>query len=140
MVPSRPHRSHAAGALAGVAIVCLAWVAVYGALPVDALFTAQVGPWLAYVLVGACVVGASVADRYRRRGAITPALVAGLALSIAGARTWQQLQGPYGYLPGTPFDLVLVGWPAVLAVALLAGGVERRLRAGERPHVPSDHR
>ena len=64
-------------------------------------------------------------DRY---GLVGPtAVVAGL-FAFALFRLWQARQNPAVLLVGDPFQLYLVAWPAVFAVAGVAGALERYVR------------
>lgn len=92
------------------------------------LFSAQVGPWLWWSMVGGAVVGAVVAVAFARDGLVTPLLGVGLLYAIAVYETWQLLRAPEPVLPGTPLDLYLVGWPLVFALAVGLALGERRLR------------
>lgn len=127
----RTSRAATAGALGYVLALVAAWGWLHGDLTelADALFTVQVGPWLVYALIGGALVGAAVAVGAARYGLVAPALVVALLFAVATYRTWQALQGPPVALPGTPYDLLLVGWPAVLALIAAVGAIERLVRA-----------
>jgi len=102
----------------------------------DALTSAQVGPWLWWGFAGAAVVGAVAGGAVGRDRLVAPAVVAAAVYAGAIYRTWVALQDPAPLLPGTPYDLALVGWPVTLALAVAAGAVERYARraiAGSGP-------
>jgi len=46
---------------------------------------------------------------------------------------WNALQGPAPLLPGTPYDLYLIGWPLLLVAAVTVGYLEHRVRSGRSP-------
>jgi len=119
-----------AGALAYVAVVLVVWVAAYGGPGLLAgLFTMQVGPWLVYAFGGAAVVGATLGVSVGRYGLVAPVAAVACLFAVVLYQLWQALQSPYVLIPGDPFQLYLVAWPAVLAVAVVAGLVERYVRA-----------
>jgi hypothetical protein len=131
--PDDPRRARVAalgGALAYVAVVLVVWVLAYGGPGLlEGLFTLQVGPWLVYAFGGAALVGAVLAVSVAEYDLVSPtAVVVGLFAFVL-YDLWQALQNPAVLLPGDPFQLYLVGWPAVLVVAGVAGLVERYVRA-----------
>jgi hypothetical protein len=87
---------------------------------------------LAYAGSGAVCLGA-VPAALLPRGVVSPALVvAGAFLASAGA-TWATYVAPAvppAPVGPTPFGWYVLGWVPLLGVALLAGGVETRLRSG----------
>ena len=117
------------GALTYVTVVLVTWLLAYGSLTLLAgLFTVQVGPWLVYAFGGAGLVGAALAVSLDRYGLVGPtAVVAGL-FAFALFRLWQARQNPAVLLVGDPFQLYLVAWPAVFAVAGVVGALERYVR------------
>jgi hypothetical protein len=129
-VSRRTQRAALAGALAYVAVVLAVWVAAYGGPGLlDGLFTVQVGPWLVYAFGGAAVVGATLAVSVDRYGLVGPTAAVACLFAVTVYQLWQALQSPAVLLVGDPFQIYLVGWPVVLAVAVFAGLVERYVRA-----------
>jgi hypothetical protein len=123
-------RLAATGGLLYVSVLLSTWFLVHGGFDglAAALFTVQVGPWLVYAFCGAFAVGAVVVVSAVRYRLVTPSLVVLAALVVAIYRTWELLQRSVTLLPGTPFDIYLVGWPVVLGLGIGSGLVERRMR------------
>lgn len=95
--------------------------------------TVQVGPVLVYAFAGGAVVGAALAVAAVRYRLVFPAVVVAAVFAVSMYRMWQVMQEPYVLLPGTPYDLYLVGWPVTLALAVAAGVVERAFRGPTGP-------
>jgi cation transport ATPase len=123
-------RLAATGGVLYVSLLLTTWFLVYRGFDglAAALFTVQVGPWLVYAFGGAFVVGAVMAVSIVRYRLAMPSLVVLAAFAVAVYRTWELLQRSVTLLPGTPFDIYLVGWPVVLGLAVGGGLVERRVR------------
>jgi hypothetical protein len=125
--PSR--RTLVAAALGGLAHAaavagCWSW---FGFTPPRLLGVAP----LAYGAAGAVCLGA-VPAALLARGVVSPALVvAGAFLAAAGATWATYVAPPVSPTPvgPTPFGWYVLGWPVLLGVALVAGGVERRVRS-----------
>jgi cation transport ATPase len=132
-------RLAATGGVLYVSLLLTTWFLVYGGFDglAAALFTVQVGPWLVYAFGGAFVVGAVVAVSAVRYRLATPSLVVFTAFAVAVYRMWVLLRQSVTLLPGTPFDIYLVGWPVVLGLAVGSGLVERRVRGPAAEAAPS---
>lgn len=83
-------------------------------------------PFAVYVFLGCAAVGAVVAVLYDRYRTVTPSLLSTLTYAVAVASTRWSTPRPRGGV--TALEYVLLAWPLVLLVALLAGGLERTLR------------
>lgn len=114
-----------------VLLITAAWA--YGPADLAAGLTSiQIGPWLWWALLGGAVVGAVLAVTFVYYRLVFPLFSVALVYVVATYQMWQALQSPYPLLPGTPLDLYLVGWPLLLALALVSGLIERRIR-GAKP-------
>lgn len=136
--PTISRRTKAAavwGGLLYVLVLLTAWAWIHSGLSnlVDALLSVQVGPWLVYAFGGGALVGAVLAVSVVRYRLVTPVLTVAAIFGVAMYRMWQAMQAPYVLLPGTPYDLYLVGWPVVLGTAITVGFVEHAVRAGDNP-------
>ena len=133
LVPDEPRRTRSAalgGALAYVAVVLVVWLLAYdGAGLLDGLFTVQVGPWLVYAFGGAALVGGALGVSFVEYDLVSPIVAVACLFAVAVYQLWQALRSPAVLLVGDPFQLYLVAWPAVLAVAVVVGLVERYVRA-----------
>lgn len=123
-------RAAIAGGAVHLGVLLVTWTWAYGP-PTQAwrlLFSAQVGPWLWWAIAGSALVGAVVAVALVGYGLVSP--LAGTALIYGSMlyEMWRALQAPAPLLPGTPFDLYLVGWPVVLGLAVALALAERRIR------------
>lgn len=124
--PSR--RTLAAAALGGLAhasaaALCWSW---FGFAPLRLLGVAL----LAYGTLGVVCLGA-VPAALLVRGVASPALVVVVAFLAAAGATWATYVAPAvppAPVGPTPFGWYVLGWLPVLGAALLAGGVERRVR------------
>jgi len=118
------------GGLLYILILLGLWFLIYGGIRglAGALFTSQVGPWIIYAFGGGTVVGAVLAVGIARYRLVAPTLVVFVAFSVSMYEMWQLLQQPYTLLPGTPYDIYLVGWPVVLCLAVVGGIIEKRVR------------
>ena len=126
-------RAAIAGGLVHPAVLLATWTWGMGT-PSETwrlLFSAQVGPWLWWSIVGGAVVGAVVSVALVRDGLVAPLLGVGLLYGVAVYETWQLLRAPEPVLPGTPLDIYLVGWPLVLALVVGLALGERRLRTSQ---------
>ena len=129
-VSRRTQRAALAGALAYVTVVLVVWLLAYdGPGLLAGLFTVQVGPWLVYAFGGAALVGGALGVSVERYGLVGPTAAVACLFAVALYQLWQALERPAVLLVGDPFQLYLVAWPAVLAVAVVAGLVERYVRA-----------
>lgn len=93
-------------------------------------FGLAVAGWL---VLGALLLGAVPAFAAARLRLVSPALVVAGCFAASALDTWTHLRalreaGVAMAATATTFTLYLLGWVAVLAVALLAGAVEHRLR------------
>lgn len=100
---------------------------------VGAFFSVQVGPWLWWGYLGGALAGAVLAVSDVRYRLVSPTLAVVVVYAVATYETVQLVDGPYVPLPGTPYDLFLIGWPVVLLGAGVAGVVERRIRCRDLP-------
>ena len=97
-----------------------------------ALFDPQVGPVLWWVILGGGIVGAVVAVTVVRYRLVAPALSAVVAYTYSVYQMWLALQSTALLLPGTPYDIYVVGWPVVLLLAVGVGAIEWRVRTALR--------
>lgn len=125
-VSRRTKRAGAVGGLVYALVLLASWYWVHGGLAdlVGAAFTLQVGPWLAYAFGGGALVGAVLAVGVVRHRLVAPVVVAAGLYGVAMYRMQQAMQEPSVLLPGTPYDVFLVGWPVVLGLAAAGGVVE----------------
>jgi hypothetical protein len=137
VVPSLPalaldRRSFALGVVGGIGSLALV-----GGLWLWFGFTTRVAGnvlFLAYVALGALVLGAVPTLLFVTRRLVTPVVVVSGIGVVVAARTWLVYvapQTPPAPVGPTPVGWSLLGWPAVAAVALAAGGVELRFRAAD---------
>lgn len=129
-VSRRTKRAAVVGSLGYVLVLLVSWYWVHGEFDglFGALFTVQVGPWLAYAFGGGALVGAVLAVGVVRYRLVAPIVVVVVLYGVAMYEMWQAMEGPSMLLPGTPYDLFLVGWPVVLGLAVAGGFVERLVR------------
>lgn len=136
--PGRTSRTARAALLGGVCyvLVLLATPTVMGfggkgglASLLGALFDPQVGPVLWWGVLGGGIVGTVVAVAAVRSRLVAPALCVVVAYAVSVYQMWRALQTPAPLLPGTPYDLYVVGWPVVLLLAVGVGAIERRVRS-----------
>lgn len=122
------------GSLLYVLVLLVSWAWAYDGLAglFSALFTVQVGPWIVYAFGGGALLGALLAVSIVRYRLVTPTATVAVLFGAAMYRTWQAMQSPSVLLPGTPYDIYLVGWPVVLGAAITVGFVEHTVRAWER--------
>lgn len=139
--PDRSSRTARAALLGGVCyvLVVLATPPVMGfgvrgglASLLGALFDPQVGPLLWWGLLGGAIVGAVVAVAAVRYRLVTPALSVAVAYAVSVYQMWRALQTPAPLLPGTPYDIYVVGWPVLLLLAVGVGAIELRVRTARR--------
>lgn len=97
------------------------------------LLSVQVGPWLWWAGLGGASVGAVLAASFVRYDLLSPIAVVTAVYGVATYLMWNALQGPAPLLPGTPYDLYLIGWPLLLGVAVAVGYVEHRVLSGRSP-------
>lgn len=87
------------------------------------LFSVDQVPFAAYTAVGVFALGAVPAGLFAQWGTGTPAAIVGFVFTTGAVGTWRTVQSGLTPVGPTPF-----GWVGTLAVALLAGVLERRLR------------
>jgi hypothetical protein len=129
-------RTAALGGALGYLLVLLAsWQWAYGSVAElgGLLLSVQVGPWLWWAALGGASVGAVLAVSFVRYDLLSPLAVVAAVYGVATYLMWEALQGPAPLLPGTPYDLYLIGWPLLLGVAVAVGYVEHRVRPGRSP-------
>ncbi|UIO98615.1 hypothetical protein Hbl1158_08600 [Halobaculum sp. CBA1158] len=124
MIDPDARRATVAGAVAGAALVATAW-AMLGVPPLDQVLAA-------YALPGAAAVGAAAGWARATRRLVTPGALAGVTFAVAVASTWRTYVAPE-IMPTpvgpTPLGWLLLSWPVILLVAVVAGGGERLVRA-----------
>ena len=121
-----------AGALGYLLVLLGSWYWAYGSLMElrALLLTAQVGPWLWWAFLGGALVGAVLAVSLVQYNLLSPLIVVAAVYGVATYLMWIVLQAPEPPLPGTPYDLYLVGWPLLLGAAVAIGYLEHRVRSG----------
>ncbi len=129
-------RTTALGGAIGYLLLLLAsWQWAYGSV-LDLgglLLSVQVGPWLWWAGLGGALVGAVLTVSFVRYDLLSPLAVVAAVYAMATYFMWQALQSSVPLLPGTPYDLYLIGWPLLLGAAVAVGYVEHRVRSGRSP-------
>jgi hypothetical protein len=123
------------GALGYLLLLLLSWQWAYGwgAELGGLLLSAQVGPWLWWMILGGAFVGAVVTVSFVRYDLRFPTVVVAAVYAVATYFMWNALQASAPLLPGTPYDLYFLGWPLLLGAAVAVGYVEHRVRSGRSP-------
>jgi hypothetical protein len=133
-------RTAALGSALGYLLVLLgSWYWVYRSVVNlgRLLLSVQVGPWLWWAGLGGASVGAVLAVSFVRYDLLSPLAVVAAVYAVMTYRMWKVLQAPAPMLPGTPYDLYLIGWPLLLGAAVAVGYVEHRVRSSRSPDDPS---
>lgn len=121
------------GAVVGAVHVAIVfWLHSWLGFSTAYVYTLGNAAFFAWFAVGAFLVGTAVGALWVRYRLVTPALVVAclLAWSVADTMPYvDELRGGSGALAGTLFTVYELGWVAVLAAALVAGGVEYALRS-----------
>ena len=129
-------RTAALGGALGYLLVLLGtWQWAYGSVAElgGLLLSVQVGPWLWWAGLGGTSLGAMLAVSFVRYDLLSPLAVVAVVYAVATYLMWNALQGPAPLLPGTPYDLYLIGWPLLLVAAVTVGYLEHRVRSGRSP-------
>jgi hypothetical protein len=123
------------GALGYLLLLLASWQWAYGwgTELGGLLLSAQVGPWLWWMILGGASIGAVLAVSFARYDLLSPLVVVAAVYAVATYFMWNALQTPAPLLPGTPYDLYFLGWPLLLGVAVAVGYVEHRVRSGRSP-------
>ena len=123
------------GAFGYLLVLLISWQWAYGSVAElgGLLLSVQVGPWLWWAGFGGASVGAVVAVSFVRYDLLSPLAVVAAVYAVATYFMWQALQASVPLLPGTPYDLYLIGWPLLLGAAVAVGYLEHRVRSGRSP-------
>lgn len=118
------------GSIVYLLILLGSWLLIHGSLAglAESLFTVQVGPWIVYAFGGGAIVGAVLAISIVQYRLVAPVVAVIAIFCLMMYQMWQVLQEPYVLLPGTPYDIFLVGWPVLLGLAVAVGVIEKRVR------------
>jgi len=133
-------RTAALGGALGYLLVLLgSWYWVHGSVANlgPLLLSVQVGPWLWWAILGGALVGAVLAVSFVRYDLWSPLIVVAAVYGVMTYLMWTVLQAPAPMLPGTPYDLYLIGWPPLLGVAVVVGYLEHRVRSSHSPSETS---
>lgn len=133
-------RTAALGGALGYLLVLLgSWYWAYGSVVElgGLLFSVQVGPWLWWAGLGGASIGAVLAISFVRYDLLSPLVVVAAVYGVMTYLMWKVLQAPEPMLPGTPYDLYLIGWPPLLGVAVVVGYLEHRVRSSRSPDETS---
>ena len=141
----KPRIAAIAGGLGYLMVLLGSWYWAYGSLIGlrNLLLEAHVGPWLWWAFLGGALVGGVLAVLLVQYNLLSPIIVVAAVYGVATYLMLTIVQPPYLMLtlqalelplPGTPYDLYLVGWPLLLGAAVAIGYLEHRLQAGRSPN------